>query len=257
MWQRFTERARRVILLGQQEAGEMQSGHVGAEHLLLGLLSESEGVASQVLQELDVSLEETREKIRAQIVVTPGDNEPKLTRAAKHVLELAGDEARQMRHNYIGTEHLLLALLREPSGGAANLLEIDLEEARVEMMEYLGTEGSTRKGRPDEEVRTRRQGAGGFDKNPAVLEHIAELTKENRSLQQEVSIKDRENLMLRERIEMLREKVAAASTRESKSQDDEIRELRDEVATLKVDVRALYDKIAELENQNRAPEENA
>ena len=118
MWQRFTERARRVILLGQEEASKMSSGHVGTEHLLLGLVRENEGVAAQVLQKMGVSLPKVRQEIEAEVQPggDSGSTEPKLTPKAKRVLELAADEARRMRHNYIGTEHLLLALLREKDG---------------------------------------------------------------------------------------------------------------------------------------------
>jgi ATP-dependent Clp protease ATP-binding subunit ClpC len=146
MWQRFTERARRVILLGQEEAGKMQTGHVGTEHLLLGLVRENEGVAAQVLQKMGIALEKVREEVEAQAVPDgsppPGPGaEPKLTPKAKRVLELAADEARRMRHNYIGTEHLLLALLREKEGLAAIVLRkmgLNLDKARTQVMEYLG-----------------------------------------------------------------------------------------------------------------------
>ncbi len=143
MWQRFTERARRVILLGQEEAGKMSSGHVGTEHLLLGLVRENEGVAAQVLQKMGVSLGKVRQEIEAEVQpgADPGSSEPKLTPKAKRVLELAADEARRMRHNYIGTEHLLLALLREKDGLAATVLRrlgLNLEKARAQVMEYLG-----------------------------------------------------------------------------------------------------------------------
>ena len=143
MWQRFTERARRVILLGQEEAGKMNSGHVGTEHLLLGLVRENEGVAAQVLQKLGVNLTVVRKEIEAEVQpgADPAGGEPKLTPKAKRVLELAADEARRMRHNYIGTEHLLLALLREKDGLAATVLRrlgLNLEKARSQVMEYLG-----------------------------------------------------------------------------------------------------------------------
>ena len=145
MWQRFTERARRVILLGQEEAGKMQSGHVGTEHLLLGLVRENEGVAAQVLQKMGIALDKVRFEVESQAQPdgtppSPG-GEPKLTPKAKRVLELAADEARRMRHNYIGTEHLLLALLREKEGLAAIVLRklgLNLEKARTQVMEYLG-----------------------------------------------------------------------------------------------------------------------
>ncbi|MDQ3816005.1 MAG: hypothetical protein M3347_19015, partial [Armatimonadota bacterium] len=145
MWQRFTERARRVILLGQEEAAKMNSSHVGTEHLLLGLVRENEGVAAQVLQKMGVSLEKVRQEIEAEVEPSaePSPAEPKLTPKAKRVLELAADEARRMRHNYIGTEHLLLALLRDQDSVAATVLRrlgLNLEEARKQVMYYIGPE---------------------------------------------------------------------------------------------------------------------
>jgi ATP-dependent Clp protease ATP-binding subunit ClpC len=147
MWQRFTERARRVILLGQEEAGKMNSSHVGTEHLLLGLVRENEGVAAQVLQKMGVNLAKVRSEIEAEIEPSEETSapEPKLTPKAKRVLELAADEARRMRHNYIGTEHLLLALLREKDGLAAKVLRklgLDLEKARNRVLDYLGPDAS-------------------------------------------------------------------------------------------------------------------
>ena len=145
MWQRFTERARRAILLAQEEAGKMNSSHVGTEHLLLGLLRENEGVAAQVLLQTGLSLALIREEVEDEIDQNdaPAGSEPKLTPRAKRVLELAADEARQMKHNYIGTEHLLLALIREKDGVAAKVLRklgLDLEKARQQVREYLGPE---------------------------------------------------------------------------------------------------------------------
>ena len=147
MWQKFTERARRVILLGQQEeANRMKSGYVGTEHILLGLLSESEGVASQILQQMGVSLIKVREQIEGAIENDVEEfvyKEPKLTPKARRVLELGADEARRMRHGYIGTEHLLLALLREKDGLAAKTLRsmgLNLDKVRTQVMEHLGSD---------------------------------------------------------------------------------------------------------------------
>ena len=151
MWQRFTERARRVILLGQEEAAKMQSSYVGTEHLLLGLVRENEGVAAQVLQKMNVSLERVRKEVETDAQPDgPATGEPKLTPKAKRALELAADEARRMHHNYIGTEHLLLALLREKEGLAAAVLhrmDLNLEKVRMQVLEYLGPES----GRSDKE----------------------------------------------------------------------------------------------------------
>lgn len=142
MWQRFTERARRVILLGQEEAGKLESGHVGTEHLLLGLARENEGAGAGALEALGVSLDQVRAATLAAMpaAVNPQLGEPKLMPTAKRVLELAADEARRMRHNYIGTEHLLLAMLREKDGMAASVLRglgLDLETTRAQVTTYL------------------------------------------------------------------------------------------------------------------------
>ena len=143
MWQRFSERARRVILLGQEEAGNLNSDHVGTEHLLLGLARETDGIGAAVLQQLGVDLEQVRAATLAALapVVNPTTGEPKLTPKAKRVLELGADEARRMRHNYIGTEHLLLAFLREKDGMACSVLRelgLNLENTRAQVMVHLG-----------------------------------------------------------------------------------------------------------------------
>ena len=142
MWQRFTERSRRVILLAQEEARLMEAGEVRTEHLLLGLMREDEGVAAKILAKMGVKAASVR--IEIAIESTPSQNlsedEPLLTLKAKRVLELAADESRRFRHNYIGTEHLLLALLREKDGVAATVLQrlgFNLEEVRAQVMEYL------------------------------------------------------------------------------------------------------------------------
>ena len=149
MWQRFTERARRVILLGQEEAGKMGSSHVGTEHLLLGLMRESEGAGALILERAGI----TSGVVRAEIETTPDTDkinpEPKLTRMAKQVLELAVDEARRFRHDYIGTEHLLLGLLREKDGLAASVLGklgLELKTARVQVVDYLSSRAQSVEG---------------------------------------------------------------------------------------------------------------
>jgi len=142
MWQRFTERARRVILLGQEEASRMDSEHVGTEHMLLGLMRENEGAAARILEKMGVTLSKVRQEIDAQVPPggDPSTAEPKLTSQAKRVLELSADESRCMGHNYIGTEHMLLALLRERDGLAAAVLGklgLSLEKTRAQVVEYL------------------------------------------------------------------------------------------------------------------------
>ena len=122
---KFTERARRVLSLAQEEAQRFQHNYIGTEHLLLGLVRESEGVAAKVLGNLGVELYRVRNAV--EFIIGRGDRivlgEIGLTPRAKKVIELAVDEARRLNHHYIGTEHLLLGLVREGEGIAAGVLE--------------------------------------------------------------------------------------------------------------------------------------
>ena len=139
---RFTERARKVLTLAQEEAQRFQHNYIGTEHLLLGLVHEGQGVAGQVLRNLNVELE----KVRAAVEFTIGHGdrtvlgEIGLTPRAKKVIELAVDEARRLGHHYIGTEHMLLGMIREGEGIAAGILEslgVKLDQARTETMRVL------------------------------------------------------------------------------------------------------------------------
>jgi ATP-dependent Clp protease ATP-binding subunit ClpC len=124
MFERFTDRARRVVVLSQEEARRLNHNYIGTEHVLLGLLQEEEGIAARVLSSLGVSLDETRDAVEEIIghgTGSPADHIP-FTPRAKKVLELSLREALQLGHNYIGTEHLLLGLLREGEGVAAQVL---------------------------------------------------------------------------------------------------------------------------------------
>jgi len=148
MWQRFTERARRVVFFAQEEAGRLGENYVSTEHLLLGLVRESDSVAGRILDRLGVSLGRIRSEIERQ--VTRGDGkisqDMQLTPRAKRVIDLAYDEARQLNHNYIGTEHLLLGLIREGEGLAGRVLaklSVDLERGRREVMSMKDAEVAT------------------------------------------------------------------------------------------------------------------
>ena len=148
MFERFTERARRVIILAQEEAKRLNHSAVGTEHILLGIIREGEGVASKVLESLNISPERVRAEIEGAI--GRGERAPHeevaFTPRAKKVLELALDEARRLGHNYIGTEHLLLGLIREGEGVAARVLEAmgaDLDRVRAQVVYLLGEEGTT------------------------------------------------------------------------------------------------------------------
>src|SRR2546426_8823209 len=138
MWQRFTERARRIIFFAQEEAAGLGENYVGTEHLLLGLVRENDSVAARILDRLGVPLGRIRSDIERQVTRGHGNlgQDMQLTPRAKRVIDLAYEEARQLSHNYIGTEHLLLGLIREGDGLAARVLVklgVDLEHARPEV----------------------------------------------------------------------------------------------------------------------------
>jgi len=144
---KFTNRARIVMSLAQDEAQRLGHNYMGTEHLLLGLLREGEGVAAIALQTLGVSLDDARAAVLQ--IIGHGDRivvgEIGLTPRAKKVIELAVDEARRMGHHYVGTEHLLLGLLREGEGIAAGVLAsrgVNLERARVTILNALNSHGA-------------------------------------------------------------------------------------------------------------------
>jgi ATP-dependent Clp protease ATP-binding subunit ClpC len=146
MWEPFTERARRSIVLAQEEAQRLGNNYIGTEHILLGIISEGESLAAKVLESLGVNLAKVRQEVEA-IVGRGGQTvqqEMVFTPRAKRVIELAFEEARQLNHNYIGTEHLLLGLIREGEGVAARVLTnlgIDPAKVRVQTTSLLGAEG--------------------------------------------------------------------------------------------------------------------
>jgi len=143
MFERFTERARKVVVLAQEEARHFNHNYIGTEHLLLGLLREDEGVAARALSSLGVTLDEVREQVES--IVGYGEEgsggQAPFTPRSKKVLELALREALQLGHNYIGTEHILLGLVRESEGVAARVLsnlDIDPDKVRREVVRMLG-----------------------------------------------------------------------------------------------------------------------
>lgn len=142
MFERFTERARQVIYLAQEEAKRLNHPYIGTEHLLLGLIREGEGIAARTLQKLGIDLERVRGEIEKVIGLGQGTLKslPEFTPRAKKVSELAFAEARSLGHNYIGTEHLLLGLIREKEGIAARVLlnlGADLNKVRSQVIELL------------------------------------------------------------------------------------------------------------------------
>jgi ATP-dependent Clp protease ATP-binding subunit ClpC len=163
MFERFTDRARRVVVLAQEESRMLNHNYIGTEHILLGLVREGGGVAAQALAALNISLEAVRqqvEEIIGQGQATPSGHIP-FTPRAKKVLELSLREALQLGHNYIGTEHILLGLIREGEGVAAQVLQqlgAGLDRARQEVIRLLGMEGSA----PSGALREEGEGEGGL-----------------------------------------------------------------------------------------------
>ena len=145
---KFTERARKVLTLAQEEAQRFNHNYIGTEHLLLGLVREGDGVAARVLSNMGVQLPKVRSAV--VFIIGRGDQAPTgdigLTPRAKKVIELAVDEARRLNHHYIGTEHLLLGLVREGEGIAAGVLEslgVNLEKVRAQVMQVVNQSSSS------------------------------------------------------------------------------------------------------------------
>src|ERR671933_2361038 len=144
---KFTERAKKVLVLAQEEAQRFNHNYIGTEHLLLGLVREGEGIAAKVLGNLGVELNKVRSAV--EFIIGRGDRmvigDISLTPRAKKVIELAVEEARRLNHNYIGTEHLLLGLVREGEGIAAGVLEslgVNLEKVRTQVIQVVSQSGS-------------------------------------------------------------------------------------------------------------------
>jgi ATP-dependent Clp protease ATP-binding subunit ClpC len=150
MFDRFTDRARRTLTLASQEAMRLRHDHVGTEHLLLGLVKEGSGLAAVVLHQFDISLSTVRQKVE-QLVHGPSTSNPpaKLRQTERYtrVLECAIDEANALSNNYVGTEHLLLGLLRESEGTAARVLsglDLKLDDVRSAVLNLLGKSPSSK-----------------------------------------------------------------------------------------------------------------
>jgi len=184
MYERFTDRARKVMQLANQEAQRFNHEYIGTEHILLGLVKEGSGVAANVLKNLDVDLRKIRLEVEKLVqsgpeMVTMGKL-PQTPRAKK-VIEYSMEEARNLNHNYVGTEHILLGLLREQEGVAAQVLMnlgLKLEEVREEVLNLLGqpSEGSERGGRESSSSEP-SSSKGGKSKTPALDSFGRDLTE--------------------------------------------------------------------------------
>jgi len=158
MFERFTDRARRVVVLAQEEARMLNHNYIGTEHILLGLIHEGEGVAAKALESLGISLEAVRQQVEE--IIGQGQQAPSghipFTPRAKKVLELSQREALQLGHDYIGTEHILLGLVREGDGVAAQVLVhlgADLNRVRQQVILLIGGK------QPERGRRVPREGA--------------------------------------------------------------------------------------------------
>src|SRR5438045_4506043 len=186
MYERFTDRARKVMQLANQEAPRFNHAYIGTEHSLLGLVKEGFGVAANVLKNLDIDLRKIRLEVEKIVQTGPGSEMVTMgklpqTPRAKKVIEYSIEEARNLNHNYVGTEHLLLGLLREQEGVAAQVLMnlgLKLEDVREEVLNLLGhnmpesSEGPSEGGGG-----TRERPAKGKSKTPALDSFGRDLTE--------------------------------------------------------------------------------
>src|SRR5437764_76897 len=183
MYERFTDRSRKMMQLANQEAQRFNHEYIGTEHILLGLVKEGSGVAANVLKNLDIDLRKSRLEIEKIVQSGPGSEMVAMgklpqTPRAKKVIEYSIEEARNLNHNYVGTEHLLLGLLREQEGVAAQVLMnlgLKLEDVREEVLNLLGhnmpTEESGGSGGSE------RQTSKGKSKTPALDSFGRDLTE--------------------------------------------------------------------------------
>ncbi|MGA0217227.1 MAG: ATP-dependent Clp protease ATP-binding subunit [Ilumatobacteraceae bacterium] len=196
MFERFTDRARRVVVLAQEEARLLNHAYIGTEHILLGLIHEGEGVAAKALESMSISLEAVRNQVEE--IIGQGGSSPSghipFTPRAKKVLELSLREALQLGHNYIGTEHILLGLIREGEGVAAQVLVklgADLSRVRQQVIQllsgYQGSSGSGQSSRPESSGQAAGVGGSskseGDDKNSQILDqfgrNLTQMAREN------------------------------------------------------------------------------
>jgi ATP-dependent Clp protease ATP-binding subunit ClpC len=153
LFERFTDRARRVLVLAQEEARDLNHAFIGTEHILLGLIREGEGVAAKALDALGVTFDVVREKVEEAIGANanPSPGSPPFTPRAKKVLELSLREALQLGHSYIGTEHMLLGLVREGDGVAAQVLNdlgADMARVRTQVIQMMSGQAGKESGVP-------------------------------------------------------------------------------------------------------------
>src|SRR5712672_3400536 len=187
MYERFTDRARKVMQLANQEAQRFNHEYIGTEHILLGLVKEGSGVAANVLKNLDIDLRKIRLEVEKIVQTGPSGEQVVMgklphTPRAKKVIEYSIEEARNLNHNYVGTEHLLLGLLREQEGVAAQVLMnlgLKLEDVREEVLNLLGHNmpDSTESGGGGGGGGSERPASKGKSKTPALDSFGRDLTE--------------------------------------------------------------------------------
>jgi ATP-dependent Clp protease ATP-binding subunit ClpA len=216
MFERFTDRARRVVVLAQEEARMFNHNYIGTEHLLLGLIREGEGVAAKALESLGISLDVVRQQVEE--IIGQGQQEPSghipFTKRAKKALELSLRESVQLGHNYIGTEHILLGLLREGDGVAAQVLVklgADLNRVRQQVIQLLHGSGKrTSPPLPDDALAR----IDTLDHRLAAIERWAGMRPDLDELDQEIALACREKEAAIDRQDF----EAAAATRDKEKQ---------------------------------------
>jgi hypothetical protein len=247
MFQRFTDRARRVVVLAQEEARRLEHNYIGTEHILLGLIREGEGVAANALESLGISLDPVRQQVEE--IIGRGQEAPQghvpFTPRAKKVLELSLRESKHLGHDYIGTEHILLGLIREGDGVAAQVLVrlgADLNRMRQQVIQLLHGHPAEEPG-PGAEVRPemaeQRAGIGpdtsDLDEQITVARAEKEAAIEAQDFEQAASKRDRETQLLAAKA--ARQKQWAAGHPAKPDLAEQYRQLADEVERLRALLR--------------------
>jgi len=157
MFERFTDRARRVLVYAQDEARDFDHAFIGTEHILLGLIREGDGVAAKALDALEVTYDVVREKVKelTELVTNDSSHSPSFTPRAKKVMEMSLREALQLGHSYIGTEHLLLGLVRQGDGAAVRILNdlgVEMSHIQTQVVQLMSSLSSREVGEPQVQV---------------------------------------------------------------------------------------------------------
>jgi Clp amino terminal domain, pathogenicity island component len=230
MFKRFTDRARRVVVLAQEEARRLDHDWIGTEHLLLGLIHEGDGVAARALESLGISLQAVRQQVEE--IIGRGQQAPSghipFTPRSKKVLELSLRESQQLGHNYIGTEHILLGLIREGDGVAAQVLVklgADLDRVRQQVLQLLH-------GREAEEPVSARSARRELVLLPAVKSRLEAVEQRLTAIEQRVGIGP-DTSDLDEQIEIVRTGKEAAVDAQDYAQAASLRDREKELLASK------------------------